>query len=142
MLTPAPGPWRSSFWGRSADAEAPRPRPAADEAECGALCDELLEVLFAERNMVAAFNLPYPEKRKIVREYMNRRFPAPVPERFLAAQDKLFWTETLRRGVEEIDGLRYKEGDSRLCGGHHAAERRRDRQFRFGGAYGVLYSPP
>ena len=52
----------------------PRPRPAADEAECGALCDELLEVLFAERNMVAAFNLPYPEKRKIVREYMNRRF--------------------------------------------------------------------
>ena len=88
----------------------PRPRPAADEAECGALCDELLEVLFAERNMVAAFNLPYPEKRKIVREYMNRRFPAPVPERFLAAQDKLFWTETLRRGVEEIDGLRYKEG--------------------------------
>lgn len=88
----------------------PRPRPAADEAECGALCDELLEVLFAERNMVAAFNLPYPEKRKIVREYMNRRFPAPVPERFLAAQDKLFWTETLCRGVEEIDGLRYKEG--------------------------------
>ena len=89
-----------------------RPYPhgeTADAEECGALCDKLLDFLFGERGMVAAFYMPYPEKRKIIREYMNRRLPAPVPDEFIAAQDKLFWTETLRRGVVDVQGLSYKE---------------------------------
>ena len=109
--------------------------PAADEEECSRLCDELLDFLLQERGMIAAFNLPYPEKRKLIRRYENTRPAAPLPEHFLAAQDKLFWTETLRRGVFCGAG-----GDCSVSGGYYPAERRRHRQFRFGSADGVQHS--
>lgn len=82
----------------------------ADEKERGELCGELLDFLFAEKRMLAAFNLPYKEKRKIVREYLNIRPALPVPDSFIAAQDRLFWSETVARGVMDIGALTYKEG--------------------------------
>ena len=84
--------------------------PAADEEECSRLCDELLDFLLQERGMIAAFNLPYPEKRKLIRRYENTRPAAPLPEHFLAAQDKLVWTETLRRGVVDVSSFAEREG--------------------------------
>lgn len=90
--------------------------PAADDEEKSRLCDELIDFLLREKGTIAAFNFPYREKRTLLRRYMNVRPPAPLPASFLAAQDKLYWTETLERGTVDADALEYREGIALFAG--------------------------
>jgi len=71
----------------------------------GELCNVLLKFLLRERGMIAAFNTPYEAKRRVIRSYMNERMPYPVPQNIIAAQDELFWHETLMRGIVNIATL-------------------------------------
>lgn len=71
----------------------------------GELCDVLLKFLLRERGMIAAFNTPYESKRQVIRAYMNERMPNPIPSKILAAQDELFWHETLMRGIVNVQTL-------------------------------------
>lgn len=77
----------------------PRPEPFSSAEEKTEACDKLLKFLLRERGLIAAFSAPYEKKRMLVRKYMNLRSPLPVPEEILAAQDRLFWTETVERGI-------------------------------------------
>ena len=85
---------------------SPYPRPELlDEAGKIAACDELLRFLLREQGLIAAFSATYERKRKLVRSYMNQRMAHPVPPDVLAAQDALFWTESVERnivGAEEL----------------------------------------
>lgn len=96
----------------------PRPEPFGSEAELSSACDELLHFLLYERGIIAAFSASYENKRENVRRYMNERAAVPVPQDILAVQDRLFWTETLRRGVADLSectqyphGISLWEGD-------------------------------
>ncbi|MCI9504443.1 MAG: protein-ADP-ribose hydrolase [Clostridia bacterium] len=83
----------------------PRPEPYRTQAEKTEACDALLKFLLRERGMIAAFSAPYEKKRTLVRRYMNLRAPLPVPEEIAAVQDRLFWTETLERGIVKTEEL-------------------------------------
>lgn len=73
----------------------------------------LLKFLLRERGLIAAFSAGYEKKRSLVRGYMNVRNPLPVPEEILAVQDRLFWTESVERGVVDASALtEIKEGVS------------------------------
>lgn len=76
-----------------------RPEPYKTDEEKTEACETLLKFLLRERGMIAAFSASYDKKRTLVRRYMNLRAPLPVPEEITAAQDRLFWTETLERGI-------------------------------------------
>lgn len=84
----------------------PYPRPALLSAEeKDEACGAILKFLCRERGLIAAFSSVYEKKRALVRQYMNRRAPLPVPQEILDLQDKLFYTETVERGIvaaEEI----------------------------------------
>ena len=82
----------------------PRPEPLS-EAESAAACEELLRFLLRERGLIAACSATYEKKRALVRRYMNERAPLPVPPEILALQDRLFWTESLARGVVDADTI-------------------------------------
>ncbi len=82
----------------------PRP-PQMDAAEREEACSALLRFLLRERGLIAAFTTDYGRKRALVREYMNRRAPSPVPRDILALQDSLFWTENAERDVVDADAL-------------------------------------
>ncbi len=87
----------------------PRPEPFSHEKKEEA-CDELLRFLLRERGMIAAFSATYEKKRSLVRDYMNVRPPLPIPDEILRLQDRLFYTETLERGVispEDIPAGKY-----------------------------------
>ncbi len=88
------------------------PRRAAiiGEEEKSAICDELLAFLLEERNRIAAFSYPYTVKRELIWGYLNERPPAPVSERFLELQDRLFLSESEERGVVDVDAFTYKDG--------------------------------
>ncbi len=91
----------------------PRPVPYDTQEEMSAACDELLHFLLYEKGTIAAFSATYENKRENVRRYMNIRPAHPVPAEILAVQDRLFWTETLRRGIAELSECReYSHG---LC---------------------------
>ena len=79
---------------------SPYPRPALlTEEEKAEACTTLLKFLLKEQGLIAAFNATYEKKRELVRGYMNRRAAVPVPAEILALQDRLFWTETVERGI-------------------------------------------
>lgn len=82
----------------------PRPEPLKD-GEREEACDHLLKFLLKERGVIAAFSASYERKRALVREYMNTRAPLPVPEEILAVQDRLFWTESLNRGIVAAEDI-------------------------------------
>ena len=77
----------------------PRRAQIISEEEKSAICDELLAFLLEERNRIAAFSYPYSVKRELIWGYLNERPPAPVSERFLTLQDRLFLSESEERGV-------------------------------------------
>ncbi|MDE5897000.1 MAG: hypothetical protein K2H43_04210, partial [Clostridia bacterium] len=82
------------------------PRPALLSAEeKAAACDKLLRFLLRERGLIAAFSATYEKKRSLVRGYMNERPALPIPAEILAAQDSLFWTETVERGIVELSEI-------------------------------------
>lgn len=83
----------------------PRPEPFRSNAEKTEACDELLKFLLRERGTIAAFSATYERKRSLVRGYMNERLPLPVPQGILDLQDRLFWTESLERGIVSADEL-------------------------------------
>ncbi len=89
----------------------PYPRPAIlKQEEREDACDRLLQFLLRERGTIAAFSATYGKKRTLVRNYMNLRAPLPIPPDVVALQDRLFWTETLERGIvspEEIPSGQY-----------------------------------
>lgn len=89
----------------------PYPRPVPlEEGETEEFCDRLLKFLLRERGMIAAFSSTYEKKRTLVRQYMNLRAAHPIPREVLEEQDRLFWTETLARGIvhaEELPELKY-----------------------------------
>ncbi len=95
----------------------PRPEPFRTEEEKSAACGELLKFLLRERGTIAAFNATYARKRELVRAYMNQRSPLPVPQEILALQDRLFWTETLERGILSVDELTFGRYDIALWEG-------------------------
>lgn len=104
----------------SAPAPYSHGEPFCDSKEKEDACDRLLRFLLRERGMVAAFSASYDKKRELVREYMNVRAAVPVPQDILDIQDRLFWTESLERGivcVEDIpeikNGVSLWEGDIR-----------------------------
>lgn len=63
-----------------------------------------------ERNRIAAFSYPYSVKRELIWGYLNERPPAPVSERFLTLQDRLFLSESEERGVVDADAFSYDGG--------------------------------
>lgn len=78
----------------------PYPRPAllsAEEQE--EHCNRLLKYLLKEQGLIAAFNSPYRRRREAIRGLMNRRMPHPIPSDILELQDRLFWTESVERGI-------------------------------------------
>ena len=96
----------------------PRPELLKSEEEKAEACERLLRFLLRERGMIAAFSAGYARKRALVREYMNRRAPIPVPQEILQVQDALFWTESVERGIvpaqelpESLDGISLWQGD-------------------------------
>ena len=88
----------------------PRHAEIIGEEEKSAICDELLAFLLEERNRIAAFSYPYQTKRKLIWGYLNERPPAPVSDRFLELQDRLFLSESEERGVVDADAFSYEEG--------------------------------
>ena len=88
----------------------PRRAQIISEEEKSAICDELLAFLLEERNRIAAFSYPYSVKRELIWGYLNERPPAPVSERFLTLQDRLFLSESEERGVVEADAFSYDGG--------------------------------
>lgn len=96
----------------------PRPELLKTESEKIEACDKLLKFLLQERGMIAAFSATYEKKRSLVRAYMNERPALPIPEDILGIQDALFWTETLERGIVDVQtfpeikyGISLWEGD-------------------------------
>ena len=91
----------------------PRPEPVQSEGEKMEILDALLKFLLRERGMIAAFSATYERKRELVRGYMNERDALPIPKAILSLQDRLFWTETLERGIVDVGALcEYKYGIS------------------------------
>lgn len=86
-----------------------RPALLGTEEEKMERCDKLLKFLLRERGMIAAFSASYERKRQLVRGYMNERMPLPVPAEILAIQDELFWTESVERGILNVEDLCYDE---------------------------------
>ncbi len=80
----------------------PRPEKVGSEEERTEVCEKLLKFLLRERGMIAAFSASYEKKRSLVRGYMNERAALPIPQEILDMQDKLFWTETLERGIVDV----------------------------------------
>lgn len=89
----------------------PYPRPALlrTEEEKDGHCDTILKFLLRERGMIAAFSASYAKKRQLIRNYMNERMPLPIPKEILTAQDELFYTETVERGIVDVQNLEYSE---------------------------------
>lgn len=88
----------------------PRPRTIDSIEERSDICDKILKLLLRERGLIAAFSSTYERKRTLIRNYMNERAALPIPQDVLEMQDRLFWTETLERGivdVEEIPEIKY-----------------------------------
>lgn len=96
----------------------PRPEPLTEQ-EKGEAIDAILKWLLRERGMIAAFSATVEKKRALVRGYMNERPAHPIPREIISLQDRLFWTESLERGIvspEEIpdsDGISLWQGDIR-----------------------------
>lgn len=82
-----------------------RPELLKNQAEKEEACEELLRFLLRERGMIAAFSASYEKKRRLVREQMNVRPALPVPQEILEIQDRLFWTESVERGIVSVDGI-------------------------------------
>ncbi len=96
----------------------PYPRPALFSAEeKKEACDELLKFLLKEAGLIAAFSASFEKKRQLVRGYMNRRMPLPIPPDILPVQDGLFWTESVERGIVSIDDLSPAKGEIYLWEG-------------------------
>ncbi len=96
----------------------PRPEPYRSMEEMQEACDALLKYLLRERGMIAAFSATYEKKRGLIRNYMTERPANPIPGDILELQDKLFWSETLARGVVDVGeipeikyGISLWEGD-------------------------------
>lgn len=91
----------------------PRPQTVENETEKTEIVNALLKFLLRERGMIAAFSATYRRKRELVRNYMNERAALPVPQEILNLQDRLFWTESLERGIVAPGPLEeYKYGIS------------------------------
>lgn len=82
-----------------------RPEPYRNGEEKAEACERLLHFLLRERGMIAAFSASYEKKRQLVRDYMNVRAALPVPQDILEVQDRLFWTETLERGIVSVENI-------------------------------------
>ena len=88
----------------------PYPRPqTVEEKEREDLTDALLKWLLRERGMIAAFSATAEKKRALIRAAMNERPAHPVPSDVLAMQDRLFWTESVERGIVEEGDLTFGE---------------------------------
>ena len=85
----------------------PRHAEIIGEEEKSAICDELLAFLLEERNRIAAFSYPYQTKRELIWGYLNERPPAPVSDRFLELQDRLFLSESEERGEQFVARVFY-----------------------------------
>ncbi len=91
----------------------PRPEPFRSEEEKTEACETLLKFLLRERGMIAAFSATYERKRSLVRNYMNERLSLPIPQDLLDIQDRLFWTESIERGIVDVSEFtEYKYGIS------------------------------
>ena len=96
----------------------PRPEPFRSQEEKTEACETLLKFLLRERGMIAAFSATYEKKRSLVRGYMNERLSLPIPQDLLDIQDRLFWTESIERGIVDVGqfpeieyGISQWEGD-------------------------------
>ena len=97
---------------------SPYPRPAVIEgAERDEALDTLLKFLMRERGLIAAYSASYEKKLALVRAKMNSRPPIPVPQDILAMQDRIFWTETLGKGIVRAEDLTFGKYDLALWEG-------------------------
>ena len=88
----------------------PYPRPETlSEEEKAAATDTLLKFLLRERGMIAAFSASPERKRALVRGYMNERPAHPIPADIITVQDRLFWTESVEKGIVDAASFRYDE---------------------------------
>ena len=98
---------------RSVISLAPYGRPEPLDAKGKREATEtLLKWLLRERGMIAAFSATTEKKRALVRAYMNERPAHPLPAEMIAVQDRLFWTESLERGIVSPESLGQKNGIS------------------------------
>ena len=87
---------------------SPYPRPQMlNEEERLSATDALLKYLLRERGMIAAFSATPEKKRALVRGYMNERPAHPIPAEIIALQDRLFWTESVQKGIVSADAFDY-----------------------------------
>ncbi len=70
--------------------------------------NDLLKVLCAERGEKLDESLSYEERRQLLHALFNVRPPEPVTDEFLEIQDALLWSETVEKGIVEIENLDYK----------------------------------
>ncbi len=96
----------------------PRPEKLLDGDGKMEACEKLLKYLLRERGMIAAFSATFEKKRQLVRGYMNERASIPVPADILETQDKLFWTETVERGIVDAETLPQEKYDISLWQGN------------------------
>lgn len=95
----------------------PRPEPFRSQEEKTEACETLLKFLLRERGMIAAFSATYEKKRSLVRGYMNERLSLPIPQDILDIQDRLFWTESIERGIVDVEEFpEFKYGISQWKG--------------------------
>lgn len=100
----------------------PYPRPQTVQGEeRSAIADALLKWLLRERGMIAAFSATAEKKRALIRGAMNERPANPVPPEILSMQDRLFWTETLERGIVTEEELTFSESGIGLWQGDIAS---------------------
>ncbi len=89
---------------------SPYPRSELlDQEQKEESCNELLKFLLKEQGLIAAFNAPYEKRRDMIRRLMNKRMPLPIPHEVLKVQDRLFWTETVERGIVGVEDIVFRD---------------------------------
>ncbi|MBO5525206.1 MAG: protein-ADP-ribose hydrolase [Clostridia bacterium] len=74
------------------------------------LADRMIDYLLAERGEIAAFNVPYAQKRDIIRGYLNERDPIFFDSELLKEWDHLLWCETKEKGIVDVNSFEYGNG--------------------------------
>lgn len=73
------------------------------------ICNRMLAYLLAERGEISAFNVPYEQKRNIIRGYLNERGANYIEPAILADWDRILWSETKERGIVDVNSLSYQQ---------------------------------
>lgn len=74
------------------------------------LVDRMISYLLSERGEIAAFNVPYKQKRDLIRGYLNERDPILFDGELLREWDHLLWCESKEKGIVDVNEFSYRGG--------------------------------